>query len=86
MLRFHLPLVKPDVRISRIRLTYKESCVRPRDVAITQAKLNQTELVMQVFIGVTCNPPTLQLVFIRKRLVDSDVLIKCKRTVALKTD
>ena len=31
MLRFHLPLIEPDVRISRIRLSDKDSHVRPRD-------------------------------------------------------
>ena len=53
MLRFHLPLVKPDVRISRIRLSYKDSCVRPRNVAFAQEKPDQTEFIMQVFIRVT---------------------------------
>ena len=27
-LRFHIPLIEPDVRISRIRLSDKDSCVR----------------------------------------------------------
>jgi hypothetical protein len=36
-----LPLVKPDVRISRIRLSDKNSCGRPRNVAVTQAAWNQ---------------------------------------------
>ena len=30
-LRFHVPLIEPDVRISRIRLSDKASCVRTRD-------------------------------------------------------
>ena len=33
MLRFHIPLIEPDGRISRIRLSEKDSCVRPRKVA-----------------------------------------------------
>ena len=37
-LRFHLPLIKPDVRISRIRLSDKDSCFRPRNVAVAQAE------------------------------------------------
>jgi len=32
MLRFHIPLIEPDVRISRIRLSDKDSCFRPRKV------------------------------------------------------
>ena len=42
MLRFHLPLIKPDVRFSRIRLSDKDSCVRPRNVAVAQAEFNKT--------------------------------------------
>ena len=33
VLRFHIPLIEPDMRISRIRLSDKDSCVRPRKVA-----------------------------------------------------
>ena len=39
MLRFHLPLIKPDVRFSRIRLSDKDSCFRPRNVAVAQTEL-----------------------------------------------
>jgi hypothetical protein len=28
--RFHLPLIEPDVRICRIRLSDRDSCVRTR--------------------------------------------------------
>ena len=52
LFRFHLPLIKPDVRISRIRLSDKDSCVRPRDVEIRQAKLDQAKFLMQVFVRV----------------------------------
>jgi hypothetical protein len=30
LLRFHLPLIEPGERISRTRLSDKNSCVRPR--------------------------------------------------------
>ncbi len=53
LLRFHLPLIKPDVRISRIRLSDKDSCVRPRNVAFAQEKSDQAEFLMQVVIRVT---------------------------------
>ena len=36
LFRFHLPLIKPDVQISRIRLSDKDSCFRPRNVAVAQ--------------------------------------------------
>ena len=32
MLRFHIPLIEPDVRISRIRLSEKGSRCRPREI------------------------------------------------------
>ena len=37
VLRFHIPLIEPDVRISRIRLSDKASCVRPRKSLVRQA-------------------------------------------------
>jgi hypothetical protein len=40
LFRFHLPLIKPDVRFARIRLSDKGSCFRPRDVEVRQAKLD----------------------------------------------
>ena len=49
MLRFHIPLIKPDVRISRIRLSDKDSRVRSREVALDPTKSDQTELQIQVF-------------------------------------
>ena len=52
LFRFHLPLIKPDVRISRIRLSDKGSCVRPRDVEISQTELDQAKLLVQVFVRV----------------------------------
>jgi hypothetical protein len=32
VLRFHIPLIEPDVRVSRIRLSDKDSRLRPREV------------------------------------------------------
>ncbi len=51
MLRFHLPLIKPDVRISRIRLSDKDSRVRPRKTARSQLEPNQAELVVEGVVG-----------------------------------
>ena len=47
--RFHLPLIKPDVRVSRIRLSDKVSRVRAREVTLDPTKSDQTELQIQVF-------------------------------------
>ncbi len=52
MLRFHTPLIELDVRISRIQLSDKASRFRPRDVAITQPKLDESQLFMQVFVRI----------------------------------
>ena len=43
MLRFHTPLIEPDRRISRIRLSEKGSRVRPRKVAGPLGKLDETQ-------------------------------------------
>jgi len=64
MLRFHLPLIAPDVQISRIRLSDKGSCFRPRDVAVAQLELDQTQLTMQIVSGVACKTPILHFVLL----------------------
>ena len=38
MLRFHIPLIEPDVRISRFRLSEKGSRCRPREMLRPPAK------------------------------------------------
>ena len=52
-LRFHVPLIEPDVRISRIRLSDKVSCVRTRVAARKQGKSHQAETLGQVPVGVS---------------------------------
>jgi hypothetical protein len=47
-----LPLIKPDVRISRIRLSDKDSCFRPRNVAVAQAELDEAQFLVKVLIGI----------------------------------
>jgi len=39
MLRFHLPLIEPDLRIARIRLSDKTSCLRSQGVQFERALL-----------------------------------------------
>ena len=41
MLRFHSPLVEPDVRVSRIRLSDKDSCARTPGQTQSAFELNQ---------------------------------------------
>ena len=52
MLRFHLPLIKPDVRISRIRLSDKDSYCRPRNVAVAQEELDKAQLTVKILVGI----------------------------------
>jgi hypothetical protein len=52
LFRFHLPLIKPDVRISRIRLSGKDSCFRPRNVAVAHAELDEAQFLVKVLIGI----------------------------------
>ena len=47
VLRFHIPLVEPDVRISRIRLSDKASCVRPRKVARLHLQPGQAQRIVE---------------------------------------
>ena len=53
MLRFHIPLIEPDVRISRIRLSDKVSRLRPRKVARSFPKSYQPQDVVQIVVGVS---------------------------------
>ena len=50
--RFHFPLIEPDVRISRIRLSDKASCVRPRKAGGPLRKPDQTKLLVQSVVGI----------------------------------
>ncbi len=56
--RFRPPLIEPDVRLSRIRLSDKTSRVRPREAASKHLEIDKTQRVMQVTVGVACVPPT----------------------------
>jgi len=48
MLRFHISLIKPDVRFSRIRLSDEDSRVRPRKATGLASQLEKTQLLVQV--------------------------------------
>ena len=53
LLRFHIPLVKPDMRFSRIRLSDKDSRGRPRKVAGLASQLEESQLLVQIPVGET---------------------------------
>jgi hypothetical protein len=60
--RLHLPLIEPDVQISRIRLSDKSSCVRPQQAAPLRTKLDKAQLAVQDFVGKMCIFPAPHLV------------------------
>src|ERR1700680_908223 len=62
MLRFHIPLIKPDVRFSRIRLPDKESRFRPWEEARAFAQADKSQLLIEIAVGVACDAPPLELV------------------------
>ena len=63
-LRFHIPLIEPDRRISRIRLSDKMSHFRPRKAAGSLRQINQSQMFIQVLIRVSCPPFASNLVFL----------------------
>ena len=79
MLRFHTPLVEPDVRFSRIRLSDKDSCVRPRDAARSSLELDEPQGVVDVTQGKACSPPSRHLVLPTQPLAEpvSSVAVHC---------
>src|SRR5205809_3780964 len=50
-LRFHIPLVEPDGRFSRIRLSDKVSCVRPWEAVGEGFQPNQSQRSVEVLVG-----------------------------------
>jgi hypothetical protein len=72
MLRFHLPLIEPDLQISRIRLSDKGSSFRPRNIAVAQLELDQTQLTMQIVSGVACQTPILHFVLLTQPPTEPD--------------
>ena len=53
VLRFHIPLFKPDVRFSRIRLSDKDSRFRPRQALRQQRQFHQPQRLIEVAVRVT---------------------------------
>ena len=60
--RFHIPLIEPDMRISRIRLSDKASCVRPREAARQYGQANEAVGLVELPVGVACGAPPCLLV------------------------
>ena len=49
LLRLHLPLIEPDVQVSRIRLSDKDSRRRTREAARSSLELDQPQAAQERF-------------------------------------
>ena len=63
VLRFQVPLIEPDRRITRIRLSDKTSYLRPQRAMPLHLQLCQAQLLVQVLIGKTLVNPDPHPVF-----------------------
>jgi len=54
--RFHTPLIEPDMRLSRIRLSDKRSCLRPRQVTPQPRQPNQFQDLIEILVWVAMIP------------------------------
>jgi hypothetical protein len=54
--RFHIPLIEPDVRISRFRLSEKGSRCRPREIARPLGKADKAQHFVQVVLRKPLGP------------------------------
>ena len=61
MLRFHIPLIELDRRISRIQLSDKTSCLRPRKARCQLRQLYQSQSLVEVGGRVAFEPCTADL-------------------------
>ena len=61
MLRFHIPLFKPDVRLARMGLADKDSGFRPRPAVFQQRQLYQSQRLVEVCVRVARPTRTIYL-------------------------
>ena len=54
--RFHTPLIEPDMRLSRIRLSDKLSCLRTRQVTHQPRQPNQFQGLVEILVWVAIVP------------------------------
>ena len=63
-LRFHIPLIEPDMQISRIRLSDKTSRLRPRLAAPTRGQAYETVMPVEVREWISPAPASPELVLV----------------------
>ena len=61
--RFHTPLIKPDVRNDRIRLSEKGSRGRPRETTRPHRKANEAQHLIEEALRKPSRRPSWHLVF-----------------------
>ena len=78
-LRFHTPLIEPDGRISRIRLSDQESRVRPRKALRLGTKLDQSQLLVKVLVSEAERPTRIHFVLSTEPLAKPipNMIIQC---------
>ena len=64
MASFVHPLIEPDMRFSRIRLSDKTSCFRPRQVARAGGQSDQPQVLVQNLGGEARRPRARHLMFL----------------------
>ncbi len=52
MVRFHIPLIEPDMRFSRIRLSDKGLRFCPREVARSAFQADQSQPLIEILVGI----------------------------------
>jgi len=62
-LRFHIPLIEPDMQIARIRLSDKTSRLHPRLVTTQGSQTHETEVPVEVREWIGPAPTIMRLVF-----------------------
>src|SRR5262245_26986603 len=83
MPRLHLPLIEPDRRISRTRLSDKESCFRPREGARPHAEPNEPQLLVQSCVREACCLLTLYLMLDTQPLTQPTTHVLIERSIGL---
>ncbi len=79
--RFHSPLIEPDGRISRIRLSDKDSRFRPRETPRPRTQVDQSQHTVQVLAGEPCLPPAFHLVLPTQPLTEPEATVPVDGTV-----
>src|SRR5262249_46019772 len=83
MPRSHLPLIEPDWPVSRVRLSDKDSCLRPREGACQRAESQQTQLLVQACVREAGRPLTLYLVLGTQPLAQPTTHVLIDRSMGL---